>query len=636
MVRQQMVINGKITLVLISLIVGISYTFFNYYTLQSGVRLFVDTTVMMIVTALVWSIGKSFDAVKLMNSQLQQSKQELQQSKGELQSLFDNNFSFHWAIDIQSQKVNVSKGIEEIFGFSKEEFENDYELWLNRTYPKDKDKVNNHYQQLLAGSPSACEWRFYRKNREIKWIEVFGNPVFNDNGDVVKLNGVAYDISKRKIMEEKLQHIAYHDKLTGLANRTMLIQSLQEALVRCNRKKQELAIMFIDLDRFKFINDTLGHDTGDELLRQVSHRLNASVRKGDIVARQGGDEFIIVIEDTDQIEVKEIAERILNKFTTPFILKGEELFTSPSIGISFYPIDGQDTNALIKNADTAMYLAKKRGKNNYQFYIHEDQHILERKIQLERGLKTAIMNNEFALNYQPKVNLKTGNIYGVEALLRWKHPKLGLVPPVEFIPIAEETGMIIPIGKWVLNEACKQNKKWQSDGIWVDMAVNASSLQFEDKRFAELVKAALVGNELSPEYLSLEITESVMQNIKQSSATIHELKRIGVKVAIDDFGTGYSSLSVLNNIRIDSVKIDKSFVNEIMSNSNTASLIKTMIEMGGNLKFDIIAEGIENESQAEFLIQNGCLFGQGYFYSPPLKNGEIEMLLKNEKNVLVP
>lgn len=340
------------------------------------------------------------------------------------------------------------------------------------------------------------------------------------------------------------------------------------------------------------------------------------------------------MEDISEFQVKEVADRILNNFSSPFILKEEEFFTSPSIGISLYPGDGQDEETLTKNADKAMYLAKKRGKNNYQFYIYEDEDILDRKIKLEQGLKRALKKNEFQLNYQPKINLKTGKIYGVEALLRWHHSELGLISPVEFIPIAEEIGMIIRIGKWVLEEACKQNKEWQASGIWIKMAVNVSAVQFEDNFFVEKVKDILAESQLSPMYLGLEITESVMQNINHSAAIIHALKEIGVKVSIDDFGTGYSSLSILNTLPIDLVKIDKSFVNEIITNSNTASLVKTMIEMGKSLNFDLVAEGIENQQQADFLIQNGCHFGQGYFYCPPLPAAETEKFINKNLELL--
>jgi diguanylate cyclase (GGDEF)-like protein len=390
---------------------------------------------------------------------------------------------------------------------------------------------------------------------------------------------IGKQFDKVKYLNNKLQHMAYHDSLTGLPNRYKLANDFQKALTNSKLNNRRFAVLFIDLDRFKFINDTMGHDTGDKLLIQVSNRLKGNVRSGDVVARQGGDEFIILLENIAPTEVTSIAERIVNSFNIPFILEGEEYFSSPSIGISLFPKDGKDFNTLIKNADNAMYVSKSRGKNTFYFYNQENNENLDRRFKLERGLKTALENNEFTLHYQPKVELKTGNIYGAEALIRWNHPEFGLVSPTEFIPITEETGMILPIGNWILREACKQNKRWHEAGIEILVSVNVSSLQFEDRSFIEKVKKAIAESQLAPEYLRLEITESVMQNIKHSAAIIHELKNIGVKISVDDFGTGYSSLSILNNLPIDIIKIDKSFVNEMIANTNTASLVKTMIEI---------------------------------------------------------
>lgn len=443
---------------------------------------------------------------------------------------------------------------------------------------------------------------------------------------------VGTDITERKCIEEKLHYMAYHDKLTGLPNRYMLNDYLQKSLARCKRSEQKLAVLFLDLDRFKFINDIKGHNAGDDMLKQVTDRLVGAVREDDIVSRLGGDEFIIVLEDIEQSQVKETAKRILETFTYPFLIQNEEFFISTSIGISMFPDDGANSETLIKNADIAMYLAKKRGKNNYQFFIQEPEAILERRIKLEKGLRRAIENNEFILYYQPQYELTTGKIKGLEALLRWNHPELGFVPPSEFIPIAEEVGMIVNIGKWVIETACQQNKKWREEGTILRVAVNVSPLQFEGCSFHRMLKQILDEIELPPEFLEIEITEGIMQNLDVSSDVINELKRIGVKISLDDFGTGYSSLNVLNRLPIDYLKIDKSFVNEISSNSSTASLVKTIISIGENFKFDLIAEGIETEEQAEFLKQNGCCLGQGYLYSPPLPAEKAEALIREKTN----
>ncbi len=438
---------------------------------------------------------------------------------------------------------------------------------------------------------------------------------------------IGKQFDKVKFLNKQLRHMAYHDSLTGLPNRYWLTDHFPSALERSKLHHRELAIIYIDIDRFKFINDIWGHKAGDEILMQVSKRLVNHVRERDVVVRHGGDEFIILLEDIKQGEVKKVAQRILQAFTIPFLIEKEEHSITPSIGISLYPNDGQEIDELINHADTAMFLSKEKGKNNFQFYIREDEGLYGRKVKLELGLKTALEKGEFTLHYQPKVNMDTGQIFEVEALVRWNHPELGFISPNEFIPLAEESGMILPIGTWVLQEACRQNKLWQASGIKVRIAVNVSSLQFEDPHFIKNIKNALVASQLEPEYLGVEITESVMKNLQQTAMILHELKRIGLQISVDDFGTGYSSLSVLNKLPVDVVKIDQSFVNDILSNSNTSLLVKTIIEMAENLDFEIIAEGIENKQQAQFLLANGCKYGQGYYYSPPLPAEQLEEVL---------
>ncbi|WP_078429849.1 EAL domain-containing protein [Alkalihalobacterium alkalinitrilicum] len=589
---------------------------------QCSLVVFRNSMFIILLLPVVRWLGKQYDKAKFLN-------EELQQSKAEFESLFRNNHIFFWSNDVIHKQLKVSKGIEKIYGYTQRDFEKNYELWLEVCHPEDKDKVDHYFQALLSGTPYRCEWRIFHKDGAIKWIESFGNPVFDPAGNVVKLNGVTYDNTERKQLEEKLQYMAYHDVLTGLPNRDRLNDYLHETLSQHKTNQQSLAVLFIDIDRFKFINNALGHMIGDTFLQQVSQRFVQCVRESDVVSRFGGDEFIVVLENSDQAQAKAIAERIIIDFYTPFILDAHEFFTSASIGISLYPNDGLDPETLIKQADTAMYLAKKSGKNTYQFYIQEDKNILDRKAIIERSLKRGLMNDEFYLHYQPKVWLITEEIYGVEALIRWQHPELGIVSPTEFIPIAEETGVIVPLGKWVLKQACKQNKKWQQTfDIRIMVAVNVSVSQFQDQYFIDSVKEVLEESKLSPEYLGLEITESVMQNPKQSAAIFQELKNLGIKISIDDFGTGYSSFSILGNLPIDLVKLDKSFVSEVTSNSCTAALVKTMIEMGKTLDFDLIAEGIEHEKQAEFLIENGCKYGQGYYYSPPLPASEAGELLK--------
>ncbi|WP_174727683.1 bifunctional diguanylate cyclase/phosphodiesterase [Mesobacillus harenae] len=742
---------GRLTATLPFLIMSVWHL--QHIFQEETVSNIVISLILSILTVIVaWFMGGQYDQAQFYYKELLKNKKDLQVKQEEFKDIFDSVDATIWSNDLINERIYVSKGIEKLSGYTVKQFFDDFSFWTKISHPADTPLLFKFYEKVLAGVSDNFEARFLDAQGEPIWVYMSGTPIFGENNEVIKINGVVVDIRERKKTEamlqesesryrnvvelspniilihqndrivyvnpattnmlglnateilgktvfdfidpsdketimssnreiyekkrpneyreykiikpdgsfvylemlgkeinyngvpaimvvaidvtakkayqEKVQFMAFHDALTGLPNRHMYNEFLETAMARSKKHNQVLAVMFLDLDRFKFINDTMGHEAGDDLLKKVSEQLLKSVRKGDMVSRQGGDEFAIILEDVDELIVREISDRIIEAFSTPFMIKNKEFYTSASIGISLYPLDGQDKETISSKADTAMYLAKKRGKNNYQFFIHEQGDILDRKIKLEQNLRRALKNNEFYLEYQPKLELETGEIYGVEALVRWKHPELGIIAPTEFIPIVEESGLISNFGSWILNEACKQNKKWHESGIRIKMAVNVSALQFEDANFVETVRQVLSRHQLPPQSLGLEITESVMQNIERSSIIIHELKLLGVKISVDDFGTGYSSLSVLSNLPIDLVKIDKSFINEILINANTASLVKTMIEMGQNLGFQLVAEGIEKKQQAEFLMNHGCRFGQGYYYSPPLAAAEVEKMLK--------
>ncbi|MEH7441159.1 EAL domain-containing protein [Bacillus sp. JJ1122] len=442
---------------------------------------------------------------------------------------------------------------------------------------------------------------------------------------------VGRDLTQRKKAEKTIKYMAYYDVLTGLPNRNMVRKHLNAAL---KNGDQELAVLFLDLDRFKIINDTKGHRVGDLLLKVVASRLKNAVQGQGLVSRQGGDEFIILLKGLNKAQVIEVAERILGEFSEGIHVENQEFFVTPSIGISMAPGDGQDEETLIKHADTAMYLAKERGKNNFQFYTNQLHGLSSRKMELENGLRKALEQDQLVLHYQPQVNLETGKIIGVEALVRWQHPENGIISPGEFIPLAEETGLIVPLGKWVLQKASAQNKEWHDKGYSsIPISVNISVRQLQEDRFIDTVKLILDQTGLDPSYLDLEITESIMQNSENTAMILNQLKELGVTLAIDDFGTGYSSLSLLKHLPIDKIKIDKSFVDDIIHHANQGAMVKTIIDMGHNLQFDVIAEGVEEQEQVAFLLRNGCMIGQGYHFSRPLPLEEMEDLLKKNMDL---
>lgn len=424
---------------------------------------------------------------------------------------------------------------------------------------------------------------------------------------------------KVKERTQKLEFIAYHDTLTRLPNRRMFEKQLIMKIAQSGNSNEMLSILFIDLDRFKLINDTLGHSTGDLLLQQVSNRLTFAVGKEGMVSRQSGDEFIILINETTRKQTHAIATKILNDLGKPYIIDGHELFISASIGISIFPENGKDLETLIKRADTAMYNVKDSGKNNICFFNENmDQTIME-KMNLENGLRKAIERNELSLEYQPRLDLKTNTIKGMEALLRWNHREIGFVSPATFIPIAEESGLIFSIGEWVLQTACKQNKKWQEQGYSpLTISVNISVKQFSGNDLVKQVSDCLRKTGLEPQYLELEITESIMQNTSEVMSALHKLKNLGVIISIDDFGSGYSSLSVLRNLPIDILKVDRSFIQEIVLNQNDQAIVDTILAIGKNLNLTVVAEGVEYEEQLHYLRLIRCDQVQGYFVSKPL------------------
>lgn len=554
------------------------------------------------------------------NRKLNEKKYEIsiiEKDKKDFEAVFNSEVSFLWEIDKNKKNFSASKVVCKVLNLDEDHYPDLLNSWKKSIHPEDLPEFLKFIEKLDNKKGKPFEFRVYDGNCNIVWLETFVNAVLDDSGEVLKYVGTSIDITARKLKEEKLSENSYYDQLTHLPNRKKFYKYFTQ-----KRKGQseeiEMSIIILDIDRFKIINELHGRNLGDQVLVQISSKLQKLLGKEAFIARESEDEFIILLENSNEKKTKLIAEKLLSMFKKPIKIKDQLFYLTISMGISRYPETAQDIVALYQQAEIAMYKVKDTGKNNYHVFMTDDAALIERKRRIEFGLKEALSRNELYLVYQPKVDLSTGIIYGTEALIRWKHPLLGEVSPTEFIPIAEESGIIHDIGYWVVFEAIRQNKIWHDAGICIDIAVNVSALQYEDPFFIERIKQTLLHHDLDPKYLIIEVTESVMQNVEHSNRVIKELHDLGVKIAIDDFGTGYSSLSVLNNVFIDIVKIDKSFIDGILTKENTASLVKTIIQMGKSLNFHIVAEGIETEEQAEFLKINECSFGQGYLFSKPL------------------
>jgi diguanylate cyclase (GGDEF)-like protein/PAS domain S-box-containing protein len=464
------------------------------------------------------------------------------------------------------------------------------------------------------------------KDGSHKWVLVNIRAVRNADGQVVLHDGTIEDVTERKLAQQQVNYLAYYDALTGLPNRMLLHDRLNNALAAAVRRGTSAALLFLDLDRFKIINDSLGHSFGDLLLQQLANRLKDEIRQNDTVARVGGDEFLIVLASVESMaEVEAIATRIVNSVTGQFVIEGHSLTVTCSLGISMFPTHGKDGETLIKNADAAMYAAKEQGCNTHCFFTDEMNTLVTERLTLENSLRLSIERNELFLVYQPQVNIASGRVIGLEALVRWQHPEWGLVMPDRFIRVAENCGLITAIGEWVLRTACYQTKSWQNEGIIVvPVAVNVSAAQFRQEGFRELIKQVLRETGLDPQYLELELTESLLlTNADVMFDVLQELTEMGLRLVIDDFGTGYSSLSYLRHFPVTKLKIDRSFIRDVAVNPDDAAITTAIINMSKSLNLKVIAEGVENEAQLSFLREHQCDEFQGYYFSRPLKSFDV-------------
>jgi diguanylate cyclase (GGDEF)-like protein/PAS domain S-box-containing protein len=535
------------------------------------------------------------------------------------------------ASDPEMPLVYVNRAFEQVTGYSREEAIGRNCRFLQGT-DRDQPELDKIRRAIADQHDGQAQLRNYRKNGSLFWNMLYVTPVLDPrSGAVTHFVGVQYDITEIKRYQEELEHQANHDALTGLANRNLLKDRLQQSLALAHRYERPFSLAFIDLDNFKLVNDSLGHDVGDRLLKIVAERLVTCVREGDTVARLGGDEFVLLVTEQERDDsVYRIVQRVMAAISQPFVIDQREFKVTCSVGIAAFPRDGEDADTLLRNADTAMYRAKDLGRNTFQLYSSEMNANFGERLTLETDLWKALERDEFVLHYQPKVDLKTGRIIGMEALLRWQHPVSGMIPPGKFIPVAEESSLIVQIGKWVIHEACAQNKAWQDDGMrYVPIAVNISARQLHDKDLVETVRTALKTTGLRAEHLEIELTESaVMLNADETINTMALLRGMDVRISLDDFGTGYSSLSYLKRFPVTGLKIDQSFVRDLASDPEDAAIVRAIIAVAQALMLDVTAEGVETVEQLEFLKAHGCGEAQGYYFARPVPATEMRALLE--------
>ncbi len=543
-----------------------------------------------------------------------QTEISLDQSEAFARSIIEHAGEGIITIDMNGIIKYINPAAEQIFGYlSNEVLGKDITTLIPKVHKKDCHNLSSQFSDIHN------EIIGHRKDTSSLPIDFTLSKFYVE--DECYFSIILRDITEQKRYEEKIRYQAFYDSLTGLPNRLLLKERINVEIARAKRTKEKLGVMYLDLDRFKLINDTLGHDVGDKLLKEIANRMKSCVREQDTVARLGGDEFVILLPSIGREEfVGKIAKKILDSIRQPVIIDTNELYLTISIGVTIFPDDGQNDETLLTNADVAMYRAKEKGKNNFQLYTPALNAKALERLALENSMRRALEYNEFVVYYQPKVNTKTEQVIGMEALVRWQHPKWGLVPPVKFIPLAEETGLIVPIGEWVLRTACAHTKALHNAGLPpLSIAVNLSARQFELQDLTKMVSKVLSDTGLEPEYLELEITESVaMHNVEYSVKVINELRAMGVKFSIDDFGTGYSSLSKLNSFAVNKLKIDKSFVGKIDGQKDNSIIASTVLALGKSLQLSIVAEGVENEAQVNFLKENNCDEMQGYFYGRPM------------------
>ncbi|MBU1217452.1 EAL domain-containing protein [bacterium] len=539
-----------------------------------------------------------------------------------------------WDWDLVTNEVYFSPRYKEMLGYRDDEFFNSFASFEEHLHPEDKEKTLNFVTSFLHSTDIYYEQKFRMRTNSGEYIPIMARAkkVLDLNEKAIRLTGTHVDMSEITKAQENLKFQAEHDALTALPNRLLFLDRLEQSIKHAKRHEEKVAVLFMDLDHFKEINDSLGHDAGDELLKKISLLVQNIIRMSDTMARIGGDEFTIMIERIENNDVIiEIVEKIMETLRSPQMLGEHTVYTSFSVGIAIYPDDGKNAQELLKNADAAMYKAKSKGRNRYEFYTEDMTIKAMQRVLLENSIREAIKNEEFEVYYQPQVDGRNDKIIGLEALIRWNHPQDGLVSPLHFIPLAEETGLIVHIDNWVMRTVMKQTYTWHQNDFYKDrVSINISVFLLNNSDFISFVKKSLQESQCNPEWLEFEITEShIILDVNKSIKILQELNSMGIKISIDDFGTGYSSLAYLKRLPIDKLKIDQSFVRDIMSDESDREIVRTIIAMAKNLHMNVIAEGVETKEQKEFLVQNGCHEIQGYFYYKPLPITEINIILKN-------
>jgi diguanylate cyclase (GGDEF)-like protein/PAS domain S-box-containing protein len=562
------------------------------------------------------------------------SQEALREAERRYYNLFENAIEGIFRTTLEGRYIDANPALARIYGF-----ESPAELMRSlddiRTQLYVEPHRRDEFMELIKarGIVSGFESQVYRKTGEVIWISENARAVYDDHGRLMCYEGTVEDITERKLYQTRIELQANFDTLTGLANRSLLNDRLSQAIRAASGYGTRLAVAFVDLDRFKYINDSLGHHVGDELLRAMANRLKATVRDSDTVARLGGDEFVLLINGHSDLEsIATVLERMLAEISQPWTIPQGDFNVTCSIGVALYPDDGTTAETLLKHADSAMYRAKEKGRNNFQFFTAELNALITERLELENKLRRALEREQFTLTYQPRVDMRTRKIVGVEALLRWHLPEQEYVEPSRFIPVAEEIGLIVPIGKWVLRTACMQARAWLDQALpEVIMSVNVSARQFRQDNLVETIADVLRETGLPPRCLEIEITEStVMHDAEQFISMLDELSELGVQIALDDFGTGYSSLSYLKRFPVDRLKVDRSFVQDIATDADDATIVRTIIALGHNLGLKVVAEGVENELQIEYLQANGCDEMQGYYFGKPMSASELATFLRRD------